>query len=248
MKKLFSQGVELFYKISIYYSIIAFLLVLVGFGLWDFGFSKVLWQVLPPLFATIISGLLFDFLETKKWQISLGPVVSGLIIGLVGQFGERVWVLILIGVLAMAVKFTLKLYGKNIFNPAGSGLLLGMVLFSSYPAWWGGSNHPWLFYLWIPGLLLKLKRWAPMIGFLIPLMLFSGFYISVSGSLLFFLSVMLIEPITSPLKIKVGLIYGVVVAFGYLILSQPHLQSLTDPLVPSLLLGNLLGRILGRYF
>ncbi|MBI2596336.1 hypothetical protein HYW46_06405 [Candidatus Daviesbacteria bacterium] len=243
MKELFGQAQHLFYKVSIYYSIIAFLLVLVGFGVKDFGLAKIFWQVLPPLFATILFGLLFDYLETKKWQVSLGPVVSGLIIGLVGQFGERAWVLFLIGFVAMGIKFLVKLYGRNVFNPAASGLFLGLILFSSHPAWWGGERYPWIFYLWIPGLLFKLKRWAPMVGFLAPSALFGGLNILTSGSMLFFSSVMLIEPMTSPVKMKSGLIYGMVVAFGYLVFSK---FILLDPLIISLLFGNILGRVLNR--
>lgn len=243
MQELIKRSVSLFYKVSIYYSIIGFLLILVLFGIKDFGFGPIFWQIMPPLLATFMAGLVFDYLETKKWQITLGPIVSGLIIGLVAQFGEKALVLALIGILAMAVKFALKLYGKNIFNPAGSGLFLGMLLFSSYPAWWGGSSYPWLFYLWIPGLLLKLKRWAPIVGFLVPIVVFNGPSLILSGSLLFFLSVMLIEPMTSPVNTKAGLIYGLIVSFGYLILSQTRF----DPLIPALLLGNFSGRLLNRY-
>lgn len=239
MDKLFN----LFYRVNIYYSLIGLLVILAALGMVQFGVASVLVQVLSPLFATTISGAFFDYLEQKKWFITPGPIISGLILGLVAQFGEEPMMLAAMGVAAMAIKFFIKWRGRNVFNPAASGLLVGMVLLSSYPAWWGGELVPWLFALWIPGLLLKFKRWAPMAAFLVPVVLLSGVTIFTSGSLLFFLSVMLIEPMTSPFKTRAGLVYGVVVAAGYLVWTNFPI----DPLIPSLLFGNLTARILERY-
>lgn len=209
-------------------------------GVVQLGIVPTLAQVLPPVMTTFLSGLLFDYLEQKKWSITPGPIISGLILGLVAQFGEEPAALAVMGVAAMAIKFSVKWRGRNIFNPAASGLLVGMVLLSSYPAWWAGELVPWMFALWIPGLLLKFKRWAPMVGFLVPVILVSGVEVVSSGSLLFFLSVMLIEPMTSPSKTRAGLVYGVVVAAGYLVLAN---FSQFDPLIPALLFGNLIHSI-----
>lgn len=229
---------------SIYHLVILFLLSLYFFGILSFGIEKVAWQAIPPVLATTLAGAVFDYLELKRWSKPITPFITGLIIGLTAQFGASPFVLAAIGFLAMAIKFLIKWDGRHIFNPAASGLFLGMILFSSYPAWWGGSDKPWIFLIWIPILLLKFKRWAPMMGFLIPLVIKDGWQIVTSGSLLFFISVMLIEPKTSPTDIKNGLIYGLVVGAFYFLVSS---FTKFDPFIPSLLIGNLTQRVLGWY-
>ncbi len=55
---------------------------------------------------------------------------------------------------------------------------------------------------------------------------------------------MLIEPKTSPSTVKLGLIYGLVVAVSYFALGR-FLSF--DPLIGSLLIGNLTARVLSKY-
>ncbi|MEK7617103.1 MAG: hypothetical protein AAB414_03540 [Patescibacteria group bacterium] len=230
-------------RISIYYLVIIFLLSLYFLGTFTFGLQKVLMQALPAVFTTTAAGLFFDYLELKRWSKPLTPLITGLIIGLVAQFGASSIILAIIGLVAMVIKFLVKWDGRHIFNPAGAGLFVGMFL-GSYPSWWVGGENFWIYLIWIPILLYKLKRWTPMVGFLAPVVLFSGPSILTSSSSLFFTSVMLIEPKTSPATVKLGLVYGAVVAAGYLILGR---FSQFDPLILSLLISNLTQRIISRY-
>ncbi len=231
-------------QISIYQLAITFLLVLYFLGIWQFGFQKVSYQFLPAIVATTATGAILDYLELKRWVVPKTPFITGCIIGLVGQFGETFLVLSAIGISSMLIKFFIKWDGRHIFNPAASGLLVGMLLFKSYPAWWIGGVGPWIFLIWIPLFLYKMKRWAPIVGFLVPTLVFSGFNSLVSPSLLFFSSVMLIEPKTSPGLTVPGLIYGLIVATAFFYSS--HLIPGLDPLVTGLLIGNLGGRLLGK--
>ena len=228
------------YKVSIYQLITLFLILLYFLGGFQLGFQSVLLQAIFAILPTTLAGAIFDYLELKRWTIPRTPFISGLIIGLVSQFGVNFLTLSIIGILAMLIKFLIKLEGKHIFNPAASGLLLGMLFFNSQPAWWGGSF--WVFLIWIPIMLLKMRRWAPMVGFLVPVLIFSSLNIILSSSLLFFVSVMLIEPKTSPFTTKSGLIYGLIAAGGYLLFSRTNL----DPLIPSLLIANLGARLLPK--
>lgn len=226
-------------RISIYYLIIAFLLSLYVLGIFNFGVQQVLLQGLPTVLATVTAGLILDYIELRRWTKPVTPLITGLIIGLVAQFGASPLTLVMIGVSSMVVKFLVKWDGKHIFNPAGAGLLVGMF-FGSFPSWWVGGENFWIYLIWIPIILYKMKRWAPMVGFLLPLGLFSGSSILTSSSALFFTSVMLIEPKTSPATVKLGLIYGVVVAAGYILIGR---FSQFDPLIASLLIGNLIHSI-----
>lgn len=238
---------KLLQEVSIYYLVIIFLIILSIFGTFTFGFNAVLRQILPPLLATVLTDSVIKYIKLKNWKISPSAVISGLIIGLVGQFGASLLTLILIGVSSMLIKAFIRLEGRHIFNPAASGLFLGMIFLNSYPSWWaGGSIWPFLF--WMPILLFKMKRWSPMLGFLAPATLTLGFNIFTSVSTLFFLSVMLIEPKTSPSNAKLGLLYGLAVGFVLAIFNfQFSMLNSFDPLTISLLIGNLTARILSRY-
>lgn len=231
-------------RFSIYYLLITFLLFLYLLGSFQFGAAKVLTQLLWPVIGATITGIFFDFIELKRFQKPLTPFITGLIIGLVAQFGQQPLILFAIGAFSMLIKFIVKFEGRHIFNPAAGGLFIGSLLLSSYPSWWVGGTNAWVFLIWIPILLYKMRRWTPMVGFLLPVVSTGGISVLTSASALFFISVMLIEPKTSPATIKLGLIYGVVVAIGYLIIGR-FLQF--DPLVPSLLIGNLTQRLLGWY-
>lgn len=230
-------------NLSIYYLVIFFLLFLYVLGIFTFGFEKVLFQAAAPILATVAAGLVLDFIELKRWTKVQTPLITGLIIGLVGQFGESSLNLALIGIFSMVIKFFAKLGNRHIFNPAGAGLFLGMIFLGSYPSWWAGGGEAWPFYIWIPLFLYKFKRWAPMIGFLIP-NIFSAQALLTSASTLFFLSVMLIEPKTSPASVKNGLIYGLVVGIAYILIGR---FSQLDPILSSLLIGNLTARLLDMY-
>lgn len=236
---------KLLNNFSIYQLVILFLLSLYFLGILSFGVEKVVLHSVPVILATTIAGTIFDFLELKRWSKPLTPFITGLIIGLVASFGEQALILASLGVAAMFVKFIVKFDGRHIFNPAAGGLFIGLLLFNSQPSWWVGGYHPWIFLIWIPILLLKLKRWAPMVGFLIPLTIASGPAILTSTSLLFFTSVMLIEPKTSPADTKNGLVYGLVVAISYFVLTKQAIA--VDPLTGSLLFGNLVARLLQKY-
>lgn len=229
-------------RFSIYNLLIIFLFSLYLLGIFQFRWEKVLLQLIFAVSGAVVLGIFFDYIELKRFQRPLTPFITGLIIGLVAQFGEQPLTLFTIGALSMLIKFAVKLDGRHIFNPAAGGLFLGL-LFSSYPSWWAGGSNFWLFWVWIPILLLKFKRWAPMAGFLVPVVILSGINILLSSSLLFFISVMLIEPKTSPAEVKLGLVYGLVVGIGYLVVSQTSF----DPLISSLIIGNLGARLLGKF-
>ncbi|TSC86258.1 MAG: hypothetical protein G01um10147_970 [Microgenomates group bacterium Gr01-1014_7] len=233
---------------NIYQLVTGFLFLLYFLGVLQFGLQKILIQAVPVVLVTTVAGAILDYIELKRLTVPRTPFITGLIIGLISQFGESALKLSAIGAAAMLVKFFIKLDGRHIFNPAASGIFAGMLIFNSQPSWWVGGGSIWPYLIWVPVFLLKFKRWAPMVGFLLPTMLFSGVSILNSSSLLFFLSVMLIEPKTSPGDIKLGLIYGLIVGFSYLILNTQYLILNTlDPLILSLLVGNLGARLLGKF-
>ncbi len=132
------------------------------------------------------------------------------------------------GVAAMGSKYLLTFYRRHIFNPAALGAFISGILFHQYASWWVGT-HTLAPFLLIGGLLIlrKMKR-TQIVGlfvfiYLAYLILHSSTGITghliwvglVSTPLLFFTTVMLTEPLTSPTSFRKGLVYAAVVGLLY---------------------------------
>lgn len=155
-----------------------------------------------------------------------------------------------VAILAMASKFIVAYRRKHLFNPAA--FAVAVFYFFGYGAfWWIGT--PILF---IPTLILgllivrKIRRFSLFFSFLataIPVMLaFSVFYkfeffdslmqLFLSWPLIFFGTVMLTEPLTTPPTRKLQMIYGALV--GALFSYQLPIFSLYPSPELALLVGN----------
>ena len=162
--------------------------------------------------------------------------------------------------LAMASKYFL-VYGKrHIFNPAGFGVLGSALLIEQSASWWIGGRYMMPLVL-VGGLLIiqKLRWFHLFFSFLLTyfaalvLTLFlqgadnSTILSSIQASaldsaLFFFVTIMLVEPLTAPRGEKLRTIYGVIVAL-FVVLHQAY-WPVTWPtyglgLEAGLLLGNI---------
>ncbi len=220
---------------------------------------------------SVAFDLLFLTLRRTKLFIPYAAVVSGLIIGLLTS-PETFWYQIATTcALAMAVKNFLRISGRHVFNPAGSGLFLAGILFHQTVSWWGVSFQTitapfsllkmlYFIILGLPFLIsgFRMRRLISIFSFLITYTVVSlvfllhtfsltTFFITVADStVIFFSIVMLPEPMTSPVKQKRQLLYGVIVALVVSLLSYPGINSalsqkglLPDPFITALLIGNL---------
>ncbi len=120
---------------SIYKLVTIFLLSLYFLDFSQLGIEKIFWQALPTAILAVFLGVLFIFFKQKKIIMPWQSLITGLIIGLVAQFGERWFILAGITCLALALKFFIRIGGRPIFNPAALGLFLGAFLFSSHSSW-----------------------------------------------------------------------------------------------------------------
>lgn len=129
---------------------------------------------------------------------------------------------------AIASKYVLTINRRHLFNPAAFGAFAAGLTFHSYASWWVSSAFmaPFL----IVGAILilkKMKRFQMVIAFLVIYLVYLGFSISsphlhhalwialISTPVIFFGSVMLTEPLTSPRSYKHSLIYAMVVGVFY---------------------------------
>src|SRR3989338_1598055 len=210
--------------LNIYDLMIIAMLVLSAYNLQKFSLSYAV-----PIISIIISAGAIDFIiiyvkEKRKPDGRAGRVfrslprsalISGLILSLILQ-GPLLF-LILVSAIAILSKHVIKIKNKHIFNPAIFGLFVALFLPVSQ-SWWGTSN---LLLVALLGIVIvyKLKRFHLALPFLavhaaVMFVLFS-FDVNqlvahiISGSLLFFAFYMMIEPITSPLKMKSSIIFGI---------------------------------------
>jgi ferredoxin-NADP reductase/Na+-translocating ferredoxin:NAD+ oxidoreductase RnfD subunit len=131
-------------------------------------------------------------------------------------------------ILAIASKYILAIKKKHIFNPAAIAVVLTSFGLNLSASWWIGTAAMMPFVL-ISGALLmrKIKRWDLVLSFfitafatiLLPRLaggenpIISAEKILVLSPILFFAFIMLTEPLTTPPKRNLRIIYGMLVGF-----------------------------------
>lgn len=135
-------------------------------------------------------------------------------------------VLVATGFSAMLVKYAITWKGRHLFNPAASGAFIAGVLFNTYASWWIGTKFM-LPLVAIGGLLIakKMKRlqmvlvfgavWASYIIAYAPAEHGPStlWQVLINSSVIFFATVMLTEPLTSPSSLNQCLTYALVTGF-----------------------------------
>ncbi len=164
--------------------------------------------------------------------------------------------LVLAGVISMSSKYLLALQKKHLFNPAAvAAVILGLTTLGG-ATWWVGSS------VMIPttaiiGLLIvrKIRRFHLFFAFIIPaisMILLMGVLahlnlvdvltqIVTSWPILFFGTIMLTEPLTTPPTLQLRVMYGVLV--GILFGAQFHIGPVYSTPEVALVLGNLFSYI-----
>lgn len=200
------------------------------------GFAKVLpldgWHMLISLVVLLVSAMGSNMLFGYLYKVPLNVesvYITAFILFLIlpppVSVGAGV-VIALAAVLAMASKFILNIKRKHVFNPAAIACValgLGGLM---YPTWWVGSAVL-LPFAAVVGLLVvrKLRRFDIFITFLIVAVagiIGSGLYYDVSflesfklaftsWPLIFFGTIMLTEPLTSPPTRKLRIVYAALV-------------------------------------
>lgn len=166
--------------------------------------------------------------------------------------------LALIAVIAMASKFVLAVHGRHIFNPAGIAAVIASVSGLAFASWWVAT--PVLLPVTLAAAVLvlyKTRRQVMSLVFLgvaVPLIVLSqlsygtspleAMTMLTSWPLLFFVGIMLSEPLTLPAKRWQQVIEAAVVAILFAI--PLHFGGLTMTPAFALIIGNLLAFGLNR--
>lgn len=218
---------------------------------------------IPTLLLSVGITVFLDLVLLKVRRIPLffpsAGAVTGIIIGLLVSPAFPWYVVVLASFLAVFSKQFIRYKSKHIFNPAAFGIFFSHLLFSRDVSWWGVSFQQlngkdlwsivYFVLLILPVLIsgLRLKRYITM-SFFIMVYITSSIFIggNVSNPIalftdptfIFFIVVMLPEPMTTPSKINDQVLFGLFVGFLTLLFSYSRLPFIPDPLIAALLLGN----------
>lgn len=226
------------------------------------------------LILVVVSGgldLLWTFLKKKIWYVPMSAIISALILSLVFDTATHPWWAVIAAVLTVLGKQLLQ-FGKarHLINPAAFSMVV-ISFFAPVVSWWGvawGNLSLIIVIIFGVYLLYRLKRFTTIVAFICIYLLgyvllsFSRglgatltwpFLVSLvfDGPLLFFATMMLVEPITTDYpEPKDQIFFGALVGFIAPIFSLYSLPLFLnmDPFLVALVIGNLIvgGRIIPK--
>lgn len=247
------------YRLVLYELI--FLLVAAGvlgiFGFLPYSLVELLYSIVFILAVTFLINTIFEKTfdapsNTESTYIT--ALILALIITPPNSFSDLNFLSLALwaGTLAVASKYIIAIGKKHILNPAAIGIAITAFTVGESASWWIGSRILLPFVL-IGGILIvrKLRRFDLFASFSITAILTVVFFTIISGGssvnyiwkiildtpLLFFATVMLTEPMTTPPTRPLQIIYGILV--GFLFAPQIHLGSIYGTPELALILGNI---------
>ena len=232
------------------------------YNAWDIFVQTILFVVLCKIANALIAH---SFKITPNVESS---IITGLILAAItGPLSlTRDWpILLIMASAAMASKYIFAIRHSHIFNPAAFGAVVAGLL--GYSASWWIGNRVLLPLVLVGGVLVlyKIRRLHLVVSFLVAyiglsvldvLFLQSGSFpqtvillntLLFSSSLFFFSFVMLVEPLTSP-QTKTRRVYFGTVIGAVFFAFQWFASQIPFSLELSLLIGNILSRIINADF
>lgn len=264
-------------RLNVKYFMVGYLGLLLLFSALYFNSLKIFGGGVLMVLLYSAYDLLWTFARDKVWYLPVSSWISGLVLAIVALPKPPLIILVILPLLAVSAKQLLRFgKNRHVFNPA-AGALAVASLFVPVVSWWGAAAGSYmvssvtfssllLFFIIGAALIIlwRQNRWHITAPFFITYLFGLGiYYLNVgvdasqllpviyleifNGTIIFFATVMLIEPLTSTfLNIRQEIFYGalvggVAVVFTYLAKTF-NLVSL-DPLIWSLLAGNLIASL-----
>lgn len=211
------------------YTLLATLAILLAY---NFATSSSSLSFLLPLLVTVVVAViieigLFFFVDKRSLAIPLSAVITGLIVSIVltPSFTTIHFSLLAVTIALLSKRF-IKIGFAHVFNPGNLGSLAAAV-FSTVPiqSWWAASN-PLLIGVLGAVILYRVNAWLITVPFLLATLLLEGarmtmfgtvnpdflFSTIFSGTILFFATVMLVEPMTTPSLSWSKTVFGILAA------------------------------------
>lgn len=244
------------YQIALYESA---LLLCVAFGLACLGllpfspFALLFSVSLILLVASVVNGIFASAFNAPSNYDSV--LITALILALIispptALFDAYYLSLAIWGTtLAIASKYILAINRKHLFNPAAVGVLIAALVLNQSATWWIGTSAM-LPFVFIGGILVvrKIRRFDLVVSFMVAALTTTLLFgsgdslvmlsrIFMSTGIVFFATVMLTEPFTTPPTRRLRILYGLLT--GLLFLPQLHIGSLYFTPELALVLGNI---------
>jgi len=184
--------------------------------------------VLIAVIASVAVEAIILYLKTKSFRITESAVITGLIVGFVFSSDNSWLKLALASAIAILSKSLIRFHRKHIFNPAGLGIFLILILSGATTQWKG--TYTW--YIIVPFgfyFVSRIKKTEIIFGYaMASFVLFGAQAILQKVSLwnifgyfsYFYIFVMVIEPLTTPVKPVGKFLFGILTASLIFILTE----------------------------
>jgi len=234
-------------RLNLRQKLIIILLALALLGGQVVGYEVSLYQLAVAVVLTVLLDSTANQAFRKKFRISENAIITGLIIGLVLAPGVQMEAVVLASVAAVGATLIITQKNRNIFNPAGFGLVAAAVFFKAPLGWWGAAAMPSLVYAGVPIAIVlfggyiayRARKLHQALAYVLAYGALSMFFpLSVNW---FFAFIMISDPMTSPAKRNGGVLFGAIVAvaafaasFGLPMYSEIAALMLANALVPTI--------------
>lgn len=237
------------YKL-VYYGLMILLgiaVIMSFFGLLPFGGLSLIFSIGFILIVSYLTNIIFAEafnVQTNTESFFITAFILALIVKPPQTLPDLFFVF-WVSVLAISSKFIFAINKKHIFNPAALAIFLTATFISKSANWWVGSIYM-LLPVSILGFLVvkKIRRWGLVIPFLLAalgLTIWHGTRAITDTPLIFFATIMLTEPLTTPPTQTLRAIYGILT--GILFAPQFHIGSFFTTPEIALLIGNVFSYI-----
>lgn len=223
---------------------VLYLAVLLAWSAWHFGEFNYLWKGILIVAFYAAFDVSWTYFRDKVWYFPESSLISGLILALIGAPAPSWDLIFLMPLLAVVSKQLFRLgKGRHIFNPAAFSLVVLSLAGYDAVGWWApslASGGTGIWFITLAGLFIlwRQRRWETALPFLAAYALLLNFRIF-DGTVVFFTTVMLIEPITSNFPdTRQRMAYGVLVAILAFLIGKSGFDL--DPLLIALLGGNII--------
>jgi len=176
-------------------------------------------EFLLAICISVISAALVDsaatYLKKKEFVLTESSIITGLIVAYVAG-SQAWWMIALASILAISSKHIIRFKARHIFNPAAFGVLVAVFILGAYTEWKGA----YLWYVIIPfGVYFsfKIKKLELVISYFIVSFILFGVQAVIQNVQIFnmlgylnyfFIFIMLIEPMTTPMTKFGKIIFG----------------------------------------
>jgi ferredoxin-NADP reductase len=240
----FLNGITM-YRLLLYFLIALLLVASVysAIGLLPFNYVSFIVSILFLLSVSLLSNALFAHVFEAHTNVE-SVYISSLILSLIIAPAKDIHGLIFLGwagVLTTASKYILNIKKKHIFNPVAIAVALTAFVLGDSAIWWVGNAYLLPFVL-AGGILIvrKIQREDLFFSFLVTATAVTLLHnpalflrLFTDTPLLFFATVMLTEPLTTPPTKHFRIIYGIIIG----LLFAPQIRFMTPEL--ALLIGNI---------